>query len=150
MQKKEITVKELENILYNFKKINRDIDEKREFLQEIEKYGMPKKSGSITSYTAAMYERLDDEDKKAEMVKKIRTEMDHTQDLLLRILEAIESIRYDEYFDIIRLRYFDRVAMLSIRDRLGISKSAVYRHKDRLVRNIFEQVCGNLRDKNIV
>lgn len=143
MQKKEITVKELENILYNFKKINRDIDEKREFLQEIEKYGMPKKSGSITSYTAATYERLDDEDKKAEMVKKIRTEMDHTQDLLLRVSEAIESIRYDEYFDIIRLRYFDRVAMLDIRDRLGISKSAVYRHKDRLVWNIFEQVCGN-------
>jgi len=71
-----------------------------------------------------------------EIIRSRKASMERTRLQVQRIDRALETIKDDQYYDIIPMRYFDRIKIEEIADRLVCDESTVRRNKNRLVNKI--------------
>lgn len=102
--KKELSYyKRVELLLYNYENLKEAVRQKEEAIEELDIYGLPEKSKSIVVFTSS--NGSSQGDRYTELKEKYLLEKLETERYLKRIDNALDKIRGDKYFDIIRYKY---------------------------------------------
>lgn len=104
--KKEISYyKRVELLLYNYENLKEAVKQKEEVIKELDVYGLPEKSKSIVVFSSS--NRSSQGDRYTELKEKYLLEKLETERDLKRIDNALDKIRKDKYFDIIKYKYLN-------------------------------------------
>jgi hypothetical protein len=132
--------KRVELLLYNYENLKDAVKQKDEDIKHIEKYGLPQASGSIVVYQTSGG-GISPEDRYLQLIDKYKAEKVETQRDLTRIENALNKIREDKYFDIIKYKYLnlqkDKLETdEKIAERLEKDQSTVTRNRKRLMNKL--------------
>ena len=97
--------KRVELLLYNYENLKEAIKQKEEDIKELEIFGLREKSKSIVMYCTAKGNSK--EDRYTELKEKYSYEKLETERMLRRIDNALDKIKDDRYFDIIKYKYLN-------------------------------------------
>jgi RNA polymerase sigma factor (sigma-70 family) len=123
-----------ETLLYNYNNYKSAIKDKYEQINSIQCLGISKKSSSITSYSSGpIYDIKDDDDKAEEQIISIINSIRITENFIKIIDYAIDTLKDDEYSDIIRLKYFEEKSREEIAEIFDCDPSTISRNKNRLI-----------------
>lgn len=133
VENRQTSFQKTEQLLYNYNNFRKAIRDKDEKINELKKSGIRKKSKSITSFNGGEYEMVTDAEKVEDKIKEIKDSIAITRSLLAVVDDALEKLQSDQYFDIIRMRYFEELPREKIAELLQVDVSTVSRNKNRLV-----------------
>lgn len=123
-----------ETLLYNYKNFQAAIADKQKQIETIRQEGIPKKSASITSFSGTpTYEVKTDADKADDKIEAIEQSIQTTVSFIKVIDDALDALKDDPYFDIIRLKYFDGKSHEDIADYFLVNIRTISRIRNRLV-----------------
>lgn len=130
------TYQKTEYILRNYKDFKRAIEERDEKISDIEKYGIKKKSCSITSYPGGTRSVTDDEQKAEEQIAVLQQQNAVTKRLIARVDEILKGLETEPYYQVIPMYYFEGKKYEVIAGELGISNATVSTCKKNLLNKI--------------
>lgn len=136
MIKREMSFyKRIEILLYSYNSLKEALNQKDEDIRNIERYGLPKKSGSIVVYSTSG--GISEEDRYMQLIEKYKREKEETKRDLNRIDRALDKIRNDKYFDIIYIKYLEgeeeTITDEYIAERMGKDRTTISRNRKRLM-----------------
>ncbi len=138
--KKELSYyKKVEILLYNYENLKEAIKQKEEDIENLEKYGLKEKSCSVVTYSSSGVNPEVDrylELKNRYIIEKLEIERD-----LKRIENALDKIRVDEYFEVIKLKYLNGEDFKvntdeGIASYLDKDRSTITRNRKRLINKL--------------
>lgn len=129
----------VELALMNLNALKEAVKQKDEELEDLEKYGLPEKSKSIVIYSSSGGSTVGD--RYIEKRKKILTEKAETERDIEKIEKALNKIRGDKYFEIIKMKYLDKredekITDEDIAEALGRDRTTIIRNKKRLINKL--------------
>jgi RNA polymerase sigma factor (sigma-70 family) len=123
-----------EILLYNYNNFKAAIQDKYEQIEAIKKVGLPKRSTSITTFSSSpTYEIKTDSDKAEEKIEAIEQSIQVTKNFISVIDAALDMLKDDHYFDIIRMKYFEGKTREEIAEHFDVDVSTISRNKNRLI-----------------
>ena len=123
-----------ELLLYNYHNFKEAIKDKEEQIREIECFGIRKRSPSITSIPSSdTYEIKSDIDKAEEKIETIEQSIQMTRNFIRTIDSALDMIKDDQYFEIIRMKYFEGNTREEMSLHFEVDVSTISRNKNRLI-----------------
>lgn len=126
-----------EILLFNYNDFKAAIVDKRTQIQTLKQIGLPEKSTSITSFSKQpIYEFKDAAEKTAEQIEGLKRSINTTQFFINTIDNALTVLADDNYFDIIRLKYFENKNQSEIAEVFGVDESTITRNKNRLIKKL--------------
>lgn len=126
-----------EQLLYNYMNFKQVIVEKQSHIEFIKEAGIQKKSKSITSF--AGNHQLDtrtDSDKADEQIEALENSIIITKRYIEVIDNAISRLEDDNYYDLIRLRYFEGKTREEIAAYFNVDVATISRNKNRLINTL--------------
>lgn len=135
VQGKPSPFQKTETLLFNYNSFKSVIKEKENQIEELRKFGLCKKSTSITSFSgdSGLIEMKSDAEKLEEKIEMIEFTMATTRNFVAIIDDAIATLQDDPYYDLIRLRYFESCTTEEIAEYFCCDVSTVRRNKNRLI-----------------
>lgn len=140
MIKQELSYyKKVEILLYNYRNLLEAVQQKKEDIEYIEKNGLPEASKSIVAYSSARGNSQ--ADRYLELKEGYMRAIAETERDINKIENAIEKIRKDEYFEIIKLKYLeDEDKKLKsdeeIAEAIEKNRKTVARNRKRLINSL--------------
>lgn len=132
----------VETILYNYKTLVDAVKQKEEDIKDIEEHGLPEASKSIIIYSTSNG-GISAEERFIQLKAKYKLEQVETQRDINRIERALDKIREDKYFDIIKIKYLEReengeknISDEYIAEVLGKDRTTISRNRKRLMRQL--------------
>ena len=122
-------------MLYNYKTIKETIPHRNTQIKSLKKYGLPKKSKSITVMSSE-HVKLEENDLLDMTIKNIKKSIIKTQTVLNYIDNILSKFKNDPYYNIIELKYFEKMTQEEIAEKLQKDVSTINRNKNRLVNEI--------------
>jgi len=123
-----------ETLLYNYNNFKSAIDDKYEQIKGIKEEGLPGKSKSITSFAGnASYEIKTDNEKAEEKIESIEGSIQTTRNFIKVIDAAIDMLKDDPYFEIIRMKYFEEQTREQLAEYFDVDVRTISRNKNRIV-----------------
>lgn len=123
-----------ETLLYNYINFKAAINDKYEQIESIRCEGLPQKSKSITSFPGnASYEIKSESEKAEEKIESIEGSIQTTRNFIKVIDAAIDMLKNDSYFDVIKMKYFEGKTREQIAEYFEVDVSTISRNKNRLV-----------------
>ena len=131
--------KRVELLLYNYENLKEAIKQKEEDIKELELFGLREKSKSIVTYGTA--KGSSQEDRYTELKEKYRYEKLETERMLKRIDNALNKIKDDKYFDIIKYRYLSKEEDKkntddALAEALNKDRTTILRNRNRLINKL--------------
>ena len=132
---KQSPFQKTETLLFNYNNFKAAIRDKEEQIKELRQFGIRKKSSSITSFSGntGMIEVKSDAEKVEEKIEMIEFSINTTRSFIRIIEDAIDVLKDDPYYDLIRLRYFEGCTREEIAEHFDCDVSTVNRNKNRLI-----------------
>lgn len=132
---KQTPFQKTETLLYNYNNFKDVIREKEEQIAELRQFGMRKKSASITSFSgnSGLIEVKSDSEKVEERIEMIEFSIHTTRNFIKIIDEAVHALKDDDYYDLIRMRYFEGCTQEEIAEHFDCDVRTVRRNKNRLI-----------------
>ena len=132
---KQTPFQKTETLLFNYNNFKAVIKDKEEQIEELRQYGLRKKSSSIPTFSGStgLIEVKSDAEKAEEKIEAIEFSISTTRNFIRIIDDAINCLKDDPYYDVIRLRYFDNVSMEDLAVHFGCDVSTIRRNKNRLI-----------------
>ncbi len=132
--------KRVELLLYNYENIKDAVKQKDEDIEYIEKNGLPQSSGSIVIYQTSGG-GISSEERYMQLIEKYKAEKIETERDLVRIDNALDKIRGDKYFHIIKIKYLEidndeKVSDEFIAEKLNYERSTITKHRKRLMNKL--------------
>ena len=128
-----------EALLYNYRGFCRIVRDKQLEIEEIKKYGVPQRCG-------AMGERVQSspvlngivlpDDTVEQAVQKIEDSMRDTVAAISLIDKCMETLKGDQYYKILEMRYFEGRTQEDIALEFGVSQVTISNNKSRLVKEL--------------
>lgn len=127
-----------ESLLYNLPQLKKAAQERREQIREIEKYGIHKASKSITMFipNSGQVDTISEYEKKENKIEQLHGIISELESRIAQIEAAIDTVKDDPYFPIIKMRYFDKKTNEQIAKRLKCDEGTVKRHKNKMLESI--------------
>ncbi|BAE83976.1 sigma factor-like helix-turn-helix DNA-binding protein [Desulfitobacterium hafniense] len=127
--------RETEILLYNYPALKLKVEQDVEFLFDPESHIVPpNRSKDIVIFsTKGTGSQGLDLDKYTQGVK---SSMMRTRQEVIRIERAVETIKDDEYYDVIPMKYWDGLTIEEIAERLGREEKTIRRNKSRLINKL--------------
>lgn len=137
-ENKKNAFQKTEQLLYNYVDFKDVIKQKKTMIDDLLKYGLPKKSKSITSFSGdeGMREVKTEQEQIDEYVASIENSMRLTIRCVSVIDDALKSVSNDPYYNVIEERYFNKKNLEDIAEDIEKDVSTVSRNKNRLVNMI--------------
>lgn len=135
----------IEIVLYNYNNLLEAVKEKDEAINDLEEYGIPEKSKSITKFSVSggNYSKGD---RYLELIEKYKFEKKETLRDINRINKALNRIKEDKYYKIIQLKYLEQTyeedgekkkyTDEKIAELLNVERITIIRNKKRLINKI--------------
>jgi hypothetical protein len=131
--------KRVELLLYNYENLKDAVDQKDEAIKDIELNGLPQSSKSIVVYSSTSG-NITAEDRFIQLKEKYLLEKLETQRDLNRIETALDKIRKDKYYDIIKIKYLenngDKISDELIAEKMKKDQSTITRNRKRLMNKL--------------
>lgn len=129
------TFKNVELLLYNYEAIKDSIKEREEQIKDLKTYGIKEKSSSITT----IVENVQKQSKNELIDNAIESLQQHifrTKVFIKYIDKIIKKLEKDEYYPIIKLKYFKGKSIEEIAEILKKDSSTISRNKNRLINEL--------------
>jgi RNA polymerase sigma factor (sigma-70 family) len=132
---KQSPFQKTETLLYNMNNFKAVIKDKEAEINELSYFGLRKKSASITSFSGntGLIEVKSDAEKVEEKIEMIEFSIATTRNFIRIIENALDALRDDPYYDLIRLRYFEGCSREEIAEHFDCDVKTVTRNKNRLI-----------------
>lgn len=145
---RKIKVRELtpyqqtERKLYAYNDVLKYINDCKEELEDMKKYGLKDTSKGIVFMPSGS--RMSPEDMLEAKMQDLQYRIQSNEREIKRIDSALESIKNDEYYKIIELKYLNvkRLTDDEIADKIGCEKTTAYRNRNRLVSSLSARLYG--------
>ena len=129
------TFKNVELLLYNYEAIKNSIKEREEQIKDLKTYGIKEKSSSITTIVENVQKQS-----KSELIdnaiESLQQHIFRTKVFIKYIDKIIKKLEKDEYYPIIKLKYFKGKSIEEIAEILKKDSSTISRNKNRLINEL--------------
>ncbi len=127
-----------ESLLYNLPQLKKAVQERREQISEIERYGLPKASKSFTVFipNSGYVDTISEYEKKENKLEQLHGVINELESRIAQIEAAVDTVKDDPYFPIIKMRYYDKKTNAQIAERLKCDEGTVKRHKNKMLESI--------------
>lgn len=132
---KQSAFQKTEILLYNYGSFQDAVKEKKLQIKEVRSHGIKHKSKSITSFSSGnnFSSQKDPDELEEEKILQLESSIKITKNLILVIDKALEKLHDDPYYDIIKLKYFEKKKGDEIAEYFNVETSTVSRNKNRLI-----------------
>lgn len=132
---KQTPFQKTETLLYNVPHFKKAIKDKEDQIREIREIGLRGKSKSITTFSgnSGLLEVKSEAEKAEEKIEMIEFSIATTRRFIKIIEDAVASLRDDDYYELIALRYFEGKTQEQIAEFFDRDVSTVNRNKNRLI-----------------
>ena len=135
IKQKDNAFKNVESLLYNYNKIKESIKDREEQLQDLKQYGLPEKSGSITSIVEnVVHENKNELIENA--ISSLNQNIYRTKVFIRYVDKVLKKFKDDPYYRIIKLKYFENKGIEYIAEEMNKDTSTISRNKTRLINEI--------------
>lgn len=135
-----------ESLLYNYRAFKKIVAERMDEIEEIKKYGVPKKSGAVVQYgsggSVARGIVLPEESVES-AVRRIQASVEETVQAIALIDKCMAQLKSDPYYRILEMRYFEGRTQEDISVEFGCSQVSISKNKSRLVRELSMRLFPN-------
>lgn len=125
-------LEDVKELLYNYNKFKCILEDKLQLVEEVEMYGLPEKSSSVSIYpvnsTSDSKEGIEEE-----YINTLRKQIKSLERHINAIKNALDTIKGDKYYKIIEYRYFKTMSYSQIGKLFYLDKSSVCRNDKRLL-----------------
>lgn len=129
-----------EALLYNYNDFKRIINERMLEIDDLRKYGVPKKAKDITAYNATgggMVKGIVLEEESVEdAVRKIEHSIASMQEAITLLDSCMSKLKSDPYYKILEYRYIEGRTQEDIAGILNCSQVTISKNKNRLVKEL--------------
>lgn len=129
-----------EQLLYNYRGFQKIVREREAEIEDIRKYGVPKKGGVVVEYggggSGTVRGIVLPEETVEAAVANVERSVQSTRQAIALIDKALEGLKTDPYYCILEMRYFDGRTQEDIAVSLKCTQSTVSANKGRLVREL--------------
>lgn len=134
-----------ELLLWNYNSFKRVIKEKEEQIADLRKYGVPHKGSAVHTYTGDNnVHGLSTVDETVEnAVHTVQSSVQEIKSVINMVDNAMNSIKNDEFYPILELRYFNGMSQSEIANALNCTQQNISYHKNRLVRELSMRIFPN-------
>lgn len=129
-------IKDVQKLLYNYKAYKRILTDKARLLEEIRLYGLPSKSSSVSIYPTTTGDKKDEKELEDETIRTLEHQISQLTRHINQIDGALELIENDEYFGIIKYKYFENRMNKEIGRLFNVDPSSISRHDKRLLKEL--------------
>lgn len=144
--KEKTAYQKTEQLLYNYRAFQKIVQERMEEIEDIKKYGVPKKSGAIVEYggsTGTVRGIVLPEESVETAVQRITDSVQDTVQAISLIDKCMAQLKSDPYYCILEMRYFDGRTQEDIAFQLNCSQVTISKNKGRLVRELAMRLFPN-------
>jgi hypothetical protein len=139
IKKDKSAIQKTEFLLNNYNNLLQALEDKKELLEEVKKYGVRHESASFIEYhqgTNADY--TTEFEKKDFLISRLQNQIKEAEHNLFLIERVIDRFRNREpyFFEIIERKYFNKEQTQDIIEDLGINKKTYYRNKKRIIEEL--------------
>ena len=135
LKKKSDSFKATESILYSYPAIKESIKQRNQQISDLKKYGIPKKSKSITVMSENKVQ-IEENDLLDVTIKNIKKSIIKTKVVLNYIDKVLAKYSADSYYEIFRLKYFEKKTIDEIAEYYEKDVSTINRNKKRLINDL--------------
>lgn len=129
------TFKNIELLLYNYNSLKESIKDREEQIKDLKTYGIKEKSSSITMIVENVQKQS-----KGELIdnaiESLQQHIYRTKVFIKYIDKIIKKLEKDEYYPIIKLKYFKGKSIEEIAEILKKDSSTISRNKNRLINEL--------------
>jgi RNA polymerase sigma factor (sigma-70 family) len=143
--KEKSAYQKTEQLLYNYRGFQRIVQERMEEIEEIKKYGVPKKGGAIKQYGGggSIGGLVLPEESVETAVRRIEGSVQDTVRVIALIDKCMEQQRSDPYYKILEMRYFEGRTQEDIALEFNCSQVNISKNKSRLIRELSMRLFPN-------
>ena len=130
--------KKTEALLYNYNGFKRIVDEREQQINEILMYGVPQNSGvrEFVQKGGMPHGLVTEEEAVNNAVANIRRSVEGTVAAIDLIDKAMAGLKYDPYYEVLPMTYFDGRTQEDIADYIGCSQVSISKNKNRLIKEL--------------
>ena len=128
-----------ETLLYNYLGFKKIVSERLQEIENIKKYGVPKKSKDITKFSGAggfVQGTVLEEDTVQDAVQTVQDSIKRMEYAIDLIENNMKALKYDPYYDILPMLYFDGSTQEEIATKFMCTQQAISYNKNRLVKQL--------------
>lgn len=129
-----------EQLLFTYNGFKRIIEERKQEVEDIRKYGVPQKSamsGGERVQTSRTVQGIVLPEESVDIaVRNVERSVERTVQAVALIDKCLDAIKTDQYYEIIPMRYFEGRTLEDIGLYFGCDHSTISRNKNRLVREL--------------
>ena len=130
-----------EQLLFNYNGFKRIVEERKQEVADLRRYGVPQKSAGAMSGTRVQASRSNvgivlPEDAVEDAVRSVEASVQGTVQVIALIDKCMATLRNDPYYEILPMRYFEGRTLEDIGIYLGYDHSTISRNKSRLVKEL--------------
>lgn len=129
------TFKNVELLLYNYNSLKDSIKDREEQIKDLKTYGIQEKSSSITMIAENVQKQTKNE-LIENAIDSLNQHIYRTRVFLRYIEKVIKRLENDEYYPIIKLKYFKGKSIEQISEIMGKDTSTISRNKNRLINEL--------------
>lgn len=139
--------KKTEMLLYNYRGFQKIVEERKQEIAEIRKYGVPQKSamsgGERVQTSHSVQGIVLPEESVEAAVRNVERSVQGTVDAIALIDKCMASLKSDPYYMILEYRYFEGRTQEDIAVIYGVSQVTISNNKSRLVRELAMRLFPN-------
>jgi RNA polymerase sigma factor (sigma-70 family) len=129
-----------EALLYNYLNFKKIINQKKQEIEDIKKYGVLQGGSAVVMYGGNKSGHPQgivlDEERKASAIKNIEKSMESTVQAIALIDSCMKTLVNDPYYKVLEMRYFEGRTQEDIAVEFNCSQQNIAYHKSRLVKEL--------------
>ena len=134
-----------EQLLYNYNGFKKIVEERKQEINELYKYGVPKRSSSFefVPHSNTVTGIMLPEESVEQAVRTIENNISETVGVLKLIDNSMAALSKDPYYNILPMRYFEGRTQEDIAVELKCDQATISRNRSRLVKELAMRIFPN-------
>ena len=128
-----------EQLLYNYMGFKRIVEESKQEIAELREFGVPQKCGAVgerVQTSRSVQGIVLPEESVEAAVQAVEARVHDTVGVINMIDKAMAALRFDPYYKILEMRYFEGRTQEDIAVTFGCNQTTIARNKSRLVKEL--------------
>ena len=125
-----------EYILSNFDSLKKSIKDIEHQIDDLKTYGLQKSGKAAVVIGESNVIKIEEDKIIEDRINELRQSKHRTQAVINMVNSILNDLKQDEYYEIIKLRYFDDLKIEEIAEKLDCSDKTIRKHRKRLINTI--------------
>ena len=139
-----------EKLLSELSLLKGAIDSKNMLIEDLKKEGITIQKREIGVNVQSSKAYLSELEKVENRIEKLQEEILRMENIVNMVERALETIKSNKYYDVIRMKYFEELTFEHIAEKLNISVITAKRYKNKMIRQLQLVIFSDDVIKNIL